>query len=372
VSTVKKLRIEDDKGNPLVAETAVVPSGPPRTLEVANPYHMDVQRVVQQTRAIQDVMSQLMKPGVHYGVIPGTEKTDKAGNDISKPTLYQPGADLLCMLFRLRPRYEETIIDGEGFFSVRVRTNLVHIPTGEIWGEGLGSANSREARYLNQIMRRVCPNCNKATIFKSRDPGGGWFCWRAKEGCGATYPEGDPAMALDRAQINNDKVCDLQNTILKIACKRSKVASVLTATAASEIFTQDLEDLEEEQPDAKAGSPAASRPAGAPPAAKAVPPTSAGPKRVSPIQVRNLNVALMNLEIGVKDANDMDLRGRDREEAIAASRLHWVCKMLDRKISSMADLSATDAESLIGAAQAGEMPPAAKPQDDKQDTGGIS
>ncbi len=380
MSTVKRLRIEDDKGNQLAgeaAQTALIPAGAQRQLEVANPYHMDVQRVVQQTRAIQDVMSQLMKPGVHYGVIPGTEKTDKTGRDISKPTLYQPGADLLCMLFRLRPRYEETIAEGEGFFSVRVRTNLIHIPTNEVWGEGLGSANSREARYLNQIMRRVCPNCSKATIFKSRDQGGGWFCWIAKEGCGAKYQEGDPAMSLDRAQVNNDKVCDLHNTILKIGCKRSKVASVLTATAASEIFTQDLEDMEDEQPpgEGKQGTGAGGgRPASQPAAASkaGTPPAAAGPKRASPIQVRSLNIALMNLEVGVKDANDMDLRGRDREEAIAASRLHWVCKMLDRKVASMTDLSSTDAESLIGAAQAGEMPPNTKPKDDKQDTGGIS
>lgn len=376
MSTVKKLRIEDDKGNPLIGETTLVPASAQRQLEIANPYHMDVQRVVQQTRAIQEVMRDLMKPGVHYGVIPGTEKTDKAGNDISKPSLWQPGADMLCMLFRLRPEYKETITEREGFFGVMVRTHLIHIPTGEVWGEGLGSANSRETRYLSQVMRRVCPNCGKATIFKSRDEGGGWYCWKAKEGCGARFPEGDPAMSLDRAQLNPDKVCDLHNTILKISCKRSKVGGVLTCTAASEIFTQDLEDMELDDPtgEGKHGSPPPARTAGPTPAAKpAVAATGAAPKRASPIQVRKLNIALMNLEVGVKDANDMDLRARDREEAIAKSRLHWVSKMLDRQVSSMTELSSTDAESLIGAAEAGEMPPATtKPADDKQDTGGIS
>jgi hypothetical protein len=354
------------------AALAPAPSGL-TVVENANPYHMDVQRVVYQTRAIQQVMRDLMRPGVHYGVIPGTEKTDKAGNDISKPSLWQPGADILCMLFRLRPEYKETITEREGFYGVLVRTHLIHIPTGEVWGEGLGSANSRETRYLNQVMRRVCPSCGKPTIFKSRDPGGGWFCWKAKEGCGTQFPEGDQAMSIDRAQLNPDKVCDLHNTILKIGCKRSKVGGVLTATAASEIFTQDLEDMDiDDQPsgDSKAGAPGVPRP-GAPAAKAAAAAPPAGPKRASPIQVRGLNIALMNLEVGVKDANDMDLRGRDREEAIAASRLHWVCKMLDRKVASMTDLSATDAESLIGAAQAGEMPPPPKPND-KQDTGGIS
>ncbi|MBW2646973.1 MAG: hypothetical protein JRE23_12530, partial [Deltaproteobacteria bacterium] len=36
---------------------------------------------------------------------------------------------------------------------------------------------------------------------------------------------------------------DLQNTIYKMACKRAQVAAVLNATAASDIFTQDVEDM---------------------------------------------------------------------------------------------------------------------------------
>jgi hypothetical protein len=322
----------------------------------SSPYHMDVQRVIHQTRAIQDVMRQVMKPGVHYGVIPGTEKRDANGVDISKPSLWQPGADLLCVLFRLRPKYEETYVQSAGFFSVRVRTNLIHIPTGEVWGEGLGSANSRETRYLNQTKRRVCPNCGKATIFKSKDPGGGWFCWRAKEGCGAQFPDNDPAMSIDVAQVNDDKVHDLENTILKIACKRSKVGGVLTCTAASEIFTQDLEDMEELPGDMRATPPAASTSKAASPAAGAA---AEGPKRASPIQVKNLMYELMQLEIGVKEANDMGLTGRDKEAAILRARHHWVSGMLGRKVESMsAELMADETASLIEAAKAGEFPPA--------------
>src|SRR5208282_1157277 len=38
---------------------------------------------------------------------------------------------------------------------------------------------------------------------------------------------------------------DLENTILKMACKRAHVAMTLNVTAASDIFTQDIEDLPE-------------------------------------------------------------------------------------------------------------------------------
>jgi hypothetical protein len=37
---------------------------------------------------------------------------------------------------------------------------------------------------------------------------------------------------------------DLANTVLKMACKRAKMAMVLNVTAASDCFTQDLEDLD--------------------------------------------------------------------------------------------------------------------------------
>ena len=39
---------------------------------------------------------------------------------------------------------------------------------------------------------------------------------------------------------------DLANTILKMACKRAMIAMTLNVTAASDIFTQDIEDLPEE------------------------------------------------------------------------------------------------------------------------------
>src|SRR5690606_12324178 len=36
---------------------------------------------------------------------------------------------------------------------------------------------------------------------------------------------------------------DIANTVLKMACKRAQVAMIINATACSDIFTQDLEDI---------------------------------------------------------------------------------------------------------------------------------
>ncbi len=44
-------------------------------------------------------------------------------------------------------------------------------------------------------------------------------------------------------KVENDNPADNYNTVLKMAKKRALVDAVLTATAASDIFTQDLEDI---------------------------------------------------------------------------------------------------------------------------------
>ena len=41
----------------------------------------------------------------------------------------------------------------------------------------------------------------------------------------------------------NEDLADQYNTVLKMANKRSLVAAVLNSTAASDIFTQDIEDM---------------------------------------------------------------------------------------------------------------------------------
>ena len=44
-------------------------------------------------------------------------------------------------------------------------------------------------------------------------------------------------------RIENEDIADVYNTVLKMAKKRALVDATLTATAASDIFTQDVEDF---------------------------------------------------------------------------------------------------------------------------------
>lgn len=212
-----------------------------------------VDRILGQTLKIKHCMTQVMKADEHYGVIPGTG---------GKPSLLKPGAEKLCLMFRLSPSYEtELAVEEPAFILFRIKCTLTHFPTGRIVASGLGSCSSREEKYGWRKAARKCPRCAKETIFRSNGARGseGWYCWRKKDGCGATFPAGDASIeSQESGKKPVENVWDQHNTILKMACKRALVAAVLNGTAASDFFTQDLEDLVEKT--TEAAPPAAPAP----------------------------------------------------------------------------------------------------------------
>ena len=218
-----------------------------RRTEVINieDYAMPAERMQQQVQMIQQVMRQIMKDGEHYGKIPGCG---------DKPTLLKPGAEKLSTTFRLAPEYKITRTDMEnGHREYEVVTTLTHIPSGQTIGQGVGSCSTMEAKYRYRKANQKCPECGKEeTIIKGKKEfGGGWVCFQKKGGCGAKFKDGDERIENQNlGRVEYDNPADYYNTVLKMAKKRSHVDAILTATAASDIFTQDIEDL----PDA-AGKP---------------------------------------------------------------------------------------------------------------------
>jgi ribosomal protein L37AE/L43A len=212
---------------------------------------MDIQQAVLRRQMIVDATQKLMKQGVDYGRIPGTERD----------VLLQPGADKLCNLFGLVVEYEtdEAIEDwrgaehdGEPFFYYKIRGRAYR--GNFLMGEGVGSCNSWESKYRWRNAERTCPSCNRPNIRKSRE--GGWFCWAKTGGCGANFPIGAAAIESQQAgRKANPDAADVVNTVLKMAYKRAKVATTINATSASEFFTQDVEDFAAEQEPAQAAGP---------------------------------------------------------------------------------------------------------------------
>ena len=197
---------------------------------------LSVQDVQSQVNLIQHVMRQVMQKDQHYGVIPGTG---------TKPTLLKAGAEKLCLTFRLDPQYEIEQQQDGNHLTIISKCILHHIPSGQRFGSGMGSCSTKESKYAYRSGGRKCPQCGAEAIIKGREEyGGGWICFGKKGGCGAKFLEKDDAITSQSVgRIPNEDLADQYNTVLKMANKRSLVAAVLNSTAASDIFTQDIEDM---------------------------------------------------------------------------------------------------------------------------------
>ena len=192
--------------------------------------------VLEQIQMIQSLMKTAMKDGEHYGIIPGTQK----------PTLYKAGAEKLSLMFRLAPKYviEKTVLQN-GHREYECLCKIRHIDSGKYWGEGVGVCSTMESKFRYRNAARVCPECEKETIIKGKkEYGGGWICFTKKGGCGAKFGDEDQAIiGQSEGRVENPDLADLYNTVKKMGKKRAFVDAMLTATAASDIFTQDLEEL---------------------------------------------------------------------------------------------------------------------------------
>jgi hypothetical protein len=200
-------------------------------------HELTVQEVVAQANKIQELMKLALHDGQHYGVIPGT----------NKPTLLKPGAEKINLLFRIGTGDLQVIQTdlGNGHREITIKTPMVHIPTGRAIAYGVGSCSTMESKYRYRNDARKCPECGKATIIKGKEEyGGGWLCFKKKGGCGAKFLDNDEAITKQPVgQSENKDIADVYNTVLKMAAKRSYVDGTIKASAASDFFTQDVEDL---------------------------------------------------------------------------------------------------------------------------------
>jgi len=205
---------------------------------------MDVAGVRRQVNLVQEVMKEFMKVDEHYGIIPGCKK----------PSLYKAGAEKLSMVFRMDPHYEISFTNmANGHREVTITCTLFSIGSEIRLGSGVGSASTMEAKYRYRDMQRTCPQCSQETIIKGKaEYGGGWLCFAKKGGCGAKFKEDDPNIKEQIVgKIEHDNPADFYNTVLKIAKKRSHTDAVLTVTATSDIFAQDIV----EEPEGPSGHP---------------------------------------------------------------------------------------------------------------------
>lgn len=166
-----------------------------------------------QVNLMQDVMQEVMKDGTHYGKIPGTQSK----------SLYKAGAEKLMATFRLAAKPEVEDLSENGEIAYRVAVNLL-TADGTFVGAGIGECSSAEEKYSW-----------RAAVHKKE-----WDATPENRRRVKYYRDGKEVQ-----QVRTNPA-DVANTILKMAKKRAQVDAVITATAASDIFTQDIEDLPEE------------------------------------------------------------------------------------------------------------------------------
>jgi len=187
-------------------------------------------QVLDQVQRIQEIMAKVMKDNEHYGSIAGF------GN---KKVLLKPGAEKLILTFRLAPDFEITDIDmGSGHREYRIKC-IIRSQNGNILGAGVGSGSTMESkyRYRNisgfEITGDAIPDDfkNKKEIYRKQG-----------YGCKQVSGKWEWVKYTESGKTENADIADTYNTVLKMAKKRALVDAVLTVTAASDIFTQDLEE----------------------------------------------------------------------------------------------------------------------------------
>jgi hypothetical protein len=180
-------------------------------------HRFSLAEIRERVNLVQEVMRGIMKLNTHYGTIPGTPK----------PTLYKPGAEVLCVTFRIAQEYQ--ITDLSDALTARFRVICVgrHQVSGIVLGEGVGECSSGEEKY--KWRGAVCTEEFDLTPEHMRRLKFAKWNGRVEK----------------KIQVRTE-AADLSNTVLKMACKRAMIAMTLNVTAASDIFTQDIEDLPEE------------------------------------------------------------------------------------------------------------------------------
>lgn len=201
---------------------------------------MNIRAAKERLAEFQEFVKGYLVPDEDYGLIPGTPK----------PTLFKPGADKLCELYGLADDFaiESRVENYQAeppLFDYTLKCTLTTRRDGRLVGTGFGSCNSWEGKYRYRTANRKCPLCNKEAIIKGKEEyGGGWLCFKKKDGCGAKFLDGDKAIeGQESGKVANDDICTLKNTILKMAKKRAKIDAVIAVTRSSGIFTQDMDDI---------------------------------------------------------------------------------------------------------------------------------
>jgi hypothetical protein len=232
---------------------------------------VSIEDVREQVERVRSLMKDLMEEDEHFGDVTGS----------GKPSLFQPGAELLCSAFGMTPRYEVEIISitsndvgwedlPPGHREVRVTCRLYARGSGTFLGEGVGSCSTLEPKYRWRTAEEVTDVKVPKAFWNTYDKEKGETMGDAdfsmlretlnaalkddaipeNADVGVEFVDNTPFIKYEAGRVENPDIAAQWNTVLKMGKKRSLVDAAKTVTGASDMFTQDVEDMPEFNPEA--------------------------------------------------------------------------------------------------------------------------
>ena len=170
---------------------AEAPQRPPLDVSTKESRDAVVSDMANMISMVEDAKARILQPSIHYGFIPGTQR----------PSLWQPGAEILCQMFQWQTRMECTSDFqnwDNGIFAWTYKCVLSN-RHGDLITEREATCSTQEPNYQRQIDKGL-------------------------------------------------PVAQFRETVILMAQKRAYVAAVRAAGACSAIFTQDDAIVPDQKP----------------------------------------------------------------------------------------------------------------------------
>jgi hypothetical protein len=220
--------------------------------------HMLEKAVVGRGR-VQKVMRAMMRAGIHFYSMRdlkggGKPPADGKPRGDDRQILSKAGAEVLRSAFGLVSVPVSTVIYGDGKtapeITARTRTEIhADSADGPVVAVADAACNSWEIKYRYRQGDRVCPECGAPAIIKGLEKyGGGWVCFKKKNGCGKTWPDGAAVIEDQKVgRVANEDPHDLLNTLIGMSEKRAANRATITATATTDLFAPDHPEKEDNE-----------------------------------------------------------------------------------------------------------------------------
>lgn len=192
---------------------------------------------------LRELQRRMLNKGSDYDTLPGTGE---------RVVLLKPGAEKLSSFASLVPTFDtagliEKVTGHVDRITYTVATDLHYgSKDGPVVGSGIGVCTSYEKKYRWRDAKPICPVCHvevdgTGTVNTAKSPQTGFYCWRKLGGCGATFTASETKITGQTVGQVEVEPWEQQNTIAKMAEKRSFVDAVIRTLNASSLFTQDME-----------------------------------------------------------------------------------------------------------------------------------